>query len=84
MLVFGYYLEHVEGLGSFNVADLVSIFRSAKEPLPKNINDVINKNINPGKFIMDAAEKKDEKKAWVLTSTGEKYVEEELKKSNQS
>lgn len=82
VLVFGYYLEHIEGLESFNAADLVSIFRSAKEKPPKNINDVINKNINPGKFIMDAAEKKDDKKAWVLTSTGEKHVEEELKKSN--
>ena len=58
------------------------IFRSAKEKPPKNINDVINKNINPGKFIMDAASKKDDKKAWVLTSTGEKHVEEELKKSD--
>lgn len=82
VLVFGYYLEHVEGFESFNAADLVSVFRSAKEKPPKNINDVINKNINPGKFIMDAAEKKDDKKAWVLTSTGEKHVEEELKKSN--
>jgi|SRR3989344_8511 len=82
VLVFGYYLEHIEGYESFNAADLVSIFRSAKEKPPKNINDVINKNINPGKFIMDAASKKDDKKAWVLTSTGEKHVEEELKKSD--
>lgn len=82
VLVFGYYLEHTEGLESFNAVDLISVFRSSKERPPKNINDVVNKNINPGKFIMDAAEKKDDKKAWVLTSTGEKYVEEELKKSN--
>ena len=82
VLVFGYYLEHVEGLKSFNAADLISIFRSAKEKPPKNINDVVNKNINPGKFIMDAAEKKDDKKAWVLTSTGEKYIEEKLEKPN--
>ncbi|MDP2703851.1 MAG: hypothetical protein Q8P01_01365 [bacterium] len=82
VLVFAYYLEHIEGFESFNATDLVSIFRSAKEKPPKNINDVINKNINPGKFIMDAAGKKDDKKAWVLTSTGEKHVEEKLKKSN--
>lgn len=80
VLIFGYYLEHVEGLESFNAADLISVFRSAKERPPKNINDVINKNINPGRFIMDAAEKKDDKKAWVLTSTGENHVEEELSK----
>lgn len=80
VLVFGYYLEHIDGLESFNATDLISIFRSAKERPPKNINDVINKNINPGNFIMDAEEKKDDKKAWVLTSTGEKFVENDLNK----
>jgi len=78
VLVLGYYLEHVEGMESFNATDLESIFRSAKERPPKNINDVVNKNINPGRFIMEAAEKRDDKKAWVLTSTGEKYVDKEL------
>lgn len=78
VLVFGYYLEHIEGMESFNASDLETIFQSAKVRPPKNINDGVNKNINPGGFIMDAKEKKDGKKAWVLTSTGEKYVVEEL------
>jgi len=80
VLILGYYLEHIEGMESFNATDIEAVFRSAKEKPPKNINDAVNKNINPGGFIMDAAEKKDTKKAWVLTSRGEKYVEEELKK----
>jgi len=78
-LVLAYYLEHLEGVQSFNVTDLEAVFRSAKEKLPGNINDAVNKNIVRG-LLMEAAEKKDNKKAWVLTSTGEKYVEEELKK----
>lgn len=81
VLALGYYLEYVQGMGSFNTSDLVDVFHSAKEKLPKNINDAVNKNIVRG-FLMDAADKKDTKKAWVITSTGEKYVEDELKNSN--
>lgn len=77
-LALGYYLEHVEGMPSFNIDDLVVVFQAAKERRPQNMNDMVNKNITRG-FLMDATEKKGNKKAWVLTSTGEKYVEEELK-----
>lgn len=78
-LVLGYYLEHGEGMESFNATDLETMFRSAKEKLPKNINDTVNKNIASG-LMMEAREKKEGKKAWILTSTGEKHVESELKK----
>lgn len=78
-LALGYYLEHIEGLPSFNVDDLVGAFQAAKEKRPKNMNDAVNKNVARG-LLMEAAEKKDAKKAWVLTSTGEKHVEDELNK----
>ena len=78
-LVLAYYLEYLEGVESFNVSDLEAIFRSAKEKPPKNINDAVNKNIARG-LMMEAKEKKDTKKALVLTSTGEEHVEERLKK----
>lgn len=79
VLILGNYLEKTEGMKSFNATDIETIFRSAKEKLPANINDAVNKNVNRG-FIMEAEEKKDGKKAWYLTSTGENYVEQELKK----
>jgi hypothetical protein len=79
VLALSYFLEHTEGLESFNVNDLEAVFRAAKEKLPANMNDAVNKNIAAG-FLMDAASKKDAKKAWCLTSTGEKYVEGELNK----
>jgi hypothetical protein len=75
VLALGYYLEHMGSTESFNTADLEAIFRSVRERLPKNMNDAVNKNIARG-FLMDAAEKKDNKKAWVLTATGEKFVED--------
>jgi hypothetical protein len=74
-LVIGYYLEHYKNVSSFNVKDLEIGFREAKEPLPKNINDTVNKNMEKG-YMMEAEEKKDGLKAWVLTNTGEKVVEE--------
>jgi hypothetical protein len=78
VVALAHYLEHQEGLASFNIVDLEAIFRSAREKIPKNMNDAVNKNIARG-FLMEAAEKKDSKKAWNLTATGERFVENEMK-----
>ena len=77
VLALGYFLEYMEGMDAFNVSDLEVVFRSAKEKLPKNMNDAVNKNIARG-FLMEAADRKDAKKAGCLTSTGEKYLEDDL------
>lgn len=79
IIALGYYLEHTEGMPLFNVDDLTNVFQAAKEKRPSNINDVVNRSVARG-MLMEAPEKKDSKKAWVLTSTGEKYVEGELNK----
>ena len=76
-LVIGYYLEHFEGVDSFNVKDLNEGFRLAREPLPSNTNDKANGNVEKG-YMMEAKEKKDKLKAWYLTNTGEKFIEEGL------
>jgi len=76
-LLIGYYLEHFGGMDRFNVKDLSEGFRLAKEPLPTNINDKVNKNIEKAR-IMEAGEKKDKLKAWILTNSGEKYVDNGL------
>jgi len=78
VLALGYFLEREESLTSFNVPDLERVFRAAREKLPANMNDIVNKNIARG-FMMQAEEKKDSKKAWYLTSTGEKFVENNMK-----
>jgi hypothetical protein len=77
VLALAYFLERHESLAVFNVPDLENIFRSAREKLPKNMNDAVNKNIARG-FIMEAAEKKDSKKAWNLTGSGERFVESDM------
>jgi hypothetical protein len=77
VLALAYYLEHVEGLEAFNVPDIERAFRAAREKLPANMNDLVNKNIARG-FLMEAEEKKNSKKAWYLTSTGERFVENDM------
>lgn len=73
-LAIGFYLENYDGLTSFNVGDLDRGFRAAKEPQPKNLNDTANQNIKNG-HIMECKAKKDAKKSWVLTASGEEFVE---------
>lgn len=72
-LIIGYYLENSDNCLPFNAKDIENGFRNAKETSPKNVNDVINKNIRKG-FMMEAKEKKDGKMAWELTNLGEQCV----------
>lgn len=78
-LAIGYYLEKYEDSSSFNIRDLEKSFRAAKEKVPKNVGDKPQKNIKKG-HMMEDGEKKDNLKAWSLTNSGEKYVENGFKK----
>lgn len=78
-LAISYFIEHRENTKPFNTDDLRKFFRLAKVQLPSNINDKINMNIRAGR-IMEAEEKKESKKAWELTATGETFVENDLNK----
>jgi hypothetical protein len=77
-LAIGYFLEKFAGMASFNVDDLGRHFQLAKEASPTNINDKVNMNINKG-HMAEAREKKDRKKAWMLTNSGEKFLERGFK-----
>lgn len=78
-LAIAYFLEHIDKNTSVNTDDLKKAFNLAKCPLPANINDKVNMNIKNA-HMMESEEKKDNKKAWVLTATGEQFVETELNK----
>lgn len=73
-LVIAYFTEIVKQQGWFNVDDLKSGFREAKIPAPKNLSDVIGKNAKKG-YVMLEAGRTGLKQTWVLTSSGEKIVE---------
>lgn len=78
-LAIGYYLEKYEGLPSFNVKDLEKGFHDAKESAPENINYKVIVNSQKG-YMMESDEKKDGLKAWNLTNSGEKFVENNFEK----
>lgn len=74
-----YYLEKHKGMGIFNAKDIEEGFREAKEKVPDNINYKVIQNIKGG-YLMEAKEKKDNLKAWTLTSTGEYFTKNDFKK----
>jgi hypothetical protein len=80
-LAAGYYLEKYEGLSSFNAKDLADAYRRLKVPKSQNINFNYKaiKNIQQG-YMTETKQKKDKQKAWALTDSGEKYVENGFQK----
>jgi len=78
-LAIGYYIQCFEGKNNFNVKDLKKGFQRARETKPLNLSDKVNMAIRNG-FFNEAPEKKDNKKAWHLTDTGIKFIENSFKK----
>ena len=77
-LAIAYYLEKYDGLSLFNINDLEGAFEHAKEKKPININDKVNMNIRNG-YMEKSSEKKDSRKAWYVTNTGEAFVQNDFK-----
>jgi len=73
--VYAYWLFKKEHLQSFNVKDIIACYDRTRRVKPKNPNQIINANVERGIFA-EAREKKDGLKAWVITRTGEEYVEQ--------
>jgi hypothetical protein len=79
-LAVGYFLEKHEGTSSFTRADLLRGYNDAKEPAPSNLGVNIAHCIKDG-YMMKAREKKDGKPAYVLTASGERFVEGRYQKA---
>lgn len=83
VLAFGYYLEKYADVKEFTAADINSCYYDAKMESSNTSQMMIN-NIRTRR-LMEAKKKKGEKgrKAYVLTRTGEDYVEKKLKKTEE-
>ncbi len=77
-LLIGYFLEKHRGAASFGIQELREGFREAREPAPRNLNDMVNKNMQKG-YIMECKSEKGQKRTWMLTNSGESYVSEKQK-----
>ena len=78
-LAVGYFLEKYENISPFNVKDLERDWKAAREKVPKNIGDKVQKNIKKG-HMMESKEEKDNLRTWILTNSGEKYIGSDFKK----
>jgi hypothetical protein len=72
-LLVAYFSERFAGVSPFNLADLRDEFARAREPLPANLSDAINKNIQKG-LMMEAAERKGGFKSWLITNSAEELI----------
>jgi hypothetical protein len=75
-----YYLEKFEQKDSINSREILDAFIRAKEPAPVNVNESVNKNIRKG-FLMEVPARKESRKAWVVTNSGEVRVAELYRKT---
>jgi len=73
IIAFSYWLFHVENMESYNVDDIRRCYDKARIPQPRNPTDLMNKLQRKG-WLKSAGEKEG-KKAWVITPSGEEYVE---------
>lgn len=74
-VIFSYWLFHKENMTSYNVDDIAKCYDEARISKPKNLTDIMNKLQSPPKGYVKPAGEKDGKKAWVITQSGEEYVE---------
>jgi hypothetical protein len=72
-IVFSYWLFYKENMKSYNIDDIAKCYDEARIAKPANLNDVMNRLQAKG-YLKPAGEK-DGKKAWVITQSGEEYVE---------
>lgn len=82
-LAIAVYHERFAGANSFSANDILDLIRKAKQKKPKNINDLINKNITKGYFEEDRVGE-DGKKRWYVTSSGVTLVDNNFNRNEQN
>lgn len=73
VLIFCYWLHHFKKIESYNVKDIETCYLEARILQPKNLSDSLNKVQKRG-FIMPVSDEKDKMKTWVITQSGEDYI----------
>lgn len=69
-----YYSFHSGDAAGVTADEVIDGYGKARVSKPRNIHDVIAKSVKKG-LLIESDQKKDGTKAWVITPTGEAYVE---------
>jgi len=72
--VFSYWLFHKENMETYNVDDIAKCYDEARITKPRNLTDTMNRLQAKG-YVKPTGEKEG-KKSWVITQSGEEYVEQ--------
>lgn len=75
----GYFLERYSAEKRYNINDLRGCLVRAKVTLPKNVPQAVLKSVRRG-WMMEVPEGKGGVKAYVLTQTGVRRVQDEMEK----
>jgi len=73
------YYQYHTGNELTTIAELGGAYSSARARPPRNFSDFLAQCIRKG-YVVEARDKKDGKKAWQITPSGEKFVEYDLSK----
>jgi hypothetical protein len=71
-----YYMYHTQNGAGVTTQDLTDAYGRARVKRPQNFPDVIAACVRRGRLV--EGERKDGLKSWVITRTGEAYVEQNL------
>ncbi len=74
VLAIAYYYLHAKS-ETVTRPEIEEAYATSRLPRPQNLSDVIAKCVRKG-YLVDSREQKEGQKAWQITPTGEKYVEE--------
>lgn len=76
VVAIAYFVYHTEGGAGVTTQDLTDAYGRARVKKPQNFPDVIAACVRRGRLV--EGERKDGMKSWVITRTGEGYVEQSL------
>lgn len=69
--------RHYKGHELTTIAELEEAYSSARVRTPRNFSDVLSDCVRRG-YVVEAKDKKEGRKAWQVTPTGERFIEEEI------
>jgi len=69
-----YYMWHSGDPGGMTLEELLTAYTQRRAKKPRNASDVLAKAARRG-HIIEASERKNGKKTWVITQAGEAYVD---------
>jgi hypothetical protein len=76
VVAIAYFTYHAQSGAGVTTQDLTDAYSRARVKKPQNFPDVIAACVRRGRLV--EGERKDGMKAWVITRTGESYVEQNL------